>query len=231
MDSTTKQAIKQAFLQGELKVLSVDNETNQVDYQVISDVMRHHTPHKKILKVELDNGQFVIATQDHSLFTIEEGKIKPIETDQFSVGDSLAIVEEGQVKGCLITNISQEDDCEHTYDLCVPMNENFVLANGILAHNSYSIGGISLDVERSSKYEGLKSSAEQMWSQSVEAKTRTTKFIRGLRQPKYGIGIRSAFGPHVGRGVLSPRGFLVLPLFLGSYEMLSGFLSVAQGVI
>ena len=68
----------------------------------------------------------------------------------------------------------------------------------------YSIGGISLNIDRSSKYEGLKSSAEQMWSQSVEAKTRTTKFIRGLRQPKYGIGVRSAFTPHVGRGVLSP---------------------------
>jgi len=39
-------------------------------------------------------------------------------------------------------------------------------------------------------------------------KQRTTKYIRGLQQPKYGIGIRSAFGPNVGRGVLSPRGFI-----------------------
>jgi hypothetical protein len=208
MDTQTKKAIKQAFLQGELKVLSVDNDTNHVDYQVISDVMRHHTPHKRILRVELDNGQFVIATQDHSLFTIEDSKIKPIETDHLSVGGILAIVEGDQVKECVITNISQEEDCEYTYDLCVPMNENFVLANGILAHNSYSIGGISLDLDRSSKYESLKSSAESMWSQSVEAKARTTKFMRGLRQPKYGVGIRSAFGSHVGRGVLSPRNFL-----------------------
>lgn len=81
-------------------------------------------------------------------------------------------------------------------------------ANWIVDEFDYSIGGISLNIDRSSKYEGLKSSAEQMWSQSVEAKTRTTKFMRGLSQPKYGIGIRSAFGPHVGRGVLSPRNFL-----------------------
>lgn len=208
MENHTKQAIRDAFLQGELKVLSVDNDTNQVEYQVISDVMKHHTPHKKILRVELDNGQFVIATQDHSLFTLEEGKIKSIETDQFSVGDTLVIVEGSQVKERIITNISQEEYCEYTYDLCVPMNENFVLANGILAHNSYSIGGISLDLDRSSKYEGLKSSAESMWSTSVEAKARTTKFMRGLRQPKYGVGIRSSFGPAVGRGVLSPRNFL-----------------------
>jgi hypothetical protein len=81
-------------------------------------------------------------------------------------------------------------------------------ANWIVDEFDYSIGGISLNIDRSSKYESLKSSAEQMWSQSVEAKARTTKFMRGLKQPKYGVGIRSAFGPHVGRGVLSPRGFL-----------------------
>lgn len=104
-------------------------------------------------------------------------------------------------------------------------------ANWIVDEFDYSIGGISLNIDRSSKYEGLKSSAEQMWSTSVEAKARTTKFIRGLKQPKYGVGIRSSFGPAVGRGVLSPRNFLVFPLFLGTYEILSEFLSVAQGVI
>ena len=81
-------------------------------------------------------------------------------------------------------------------------------ANWIVDEFDYSIGGISLNIDRSSKYESLKSSAEAMWSQSVEAKSRTTKYMRGLKQPKYGVGIRSAFGPHVGRGVLSPRGFL-----------------------
>jgi len=81
-------------------------------------------------------------------------------------------------------------------------------ANWIVDEFDYSIGGISLSVDKSSKYEGLKSSAEQMWSMSVEAKARTTKFVKGLSQPKYGIGIRSAFGPHVGRGVLSPRNFM-----------------------
>lgn len=81
-------------------------------------------------------------------------------------------------------------------------------ANWIVDEFDYSIGGISLSLDRSSKYEGLKSSAESMWQQSVEAKTRTTKFMRGLSQPKYGVGIRSAFGPHVGKGVLSPRNFI-----------------------
>ena len=81
-------------------------------------------------------------------------------------------------------------------------------ANWIVDEFDYSIGGISLNLDKSSRYDGLKSSAEGLWSQAVEMKARTTKFIRGLQQPKYGIGIRSAFGPHVGTGVLSPRNFL-----------------------
>jgi hypothetical protein len=72
----------------------------------------------------------------------------------------------------------------------------------------YSIGGISLDLEKSSKYLQLKDNAEQQFLQLTEAKARTVKYIRGLAQPRFGRGIRSAFGPHVGRGVLSPRNFV-----------------------
>lgn len=72
----------------------------------------------------------------------------------------------------------------------------------------YSIGGVSLSIEKSSKYESLKQNAESQFDKATEAKQRTVKFIRGLQQPRYGIGIRSAFGPRVGRGVLSPRNFL-----------------------
>lgn len=72
----------------------------------------------------------------------------------------------------------------------------------------YSIGGVSLSIEKSSKYESLKSNAEGQFDKATEAKARTVKFIRGLQQPRYGIGIRSAFGPAVGRGILSPRQFL-----------------------
>jgi hypothetical protein len=83
-----------------------------------------------------------------------------------------------------------------------------MLSNGILAHNSYSIGGISLDLEKSSKYESLKQNAESMFDKATEAKAQTVKYIRGLQQPRFGIGIRSSFGPFVGKGVLSPRSFL-----------------------
>ena len=72
----------------------------------------------------------------------------------------------------------------------------------------YSIGGISLSIEKSSKFESLKQNAEGQFERATEAKQRTTKFLRGLQQPRYGQGVRSSFGPAVGRGVLSPRNFV-----------------------
>lgn len=80
--------------------------------------------------------------------------------------------------------------------------------NWVADEFDYSIGGISLSIEKSSKYESLKNNAESQVQQATEAKKETVKFIRGLAQPRFGIGIRSAFGPAVGRGVLSPRNFI-----------------------
>jgi hypothetical protein len=92
--------------------------------------------------------------------------------------------------------------------------------NWVSEEFSYSIGGISLDLDRSSKYMDLKRNAEEQWDKLTEAKSRTTKYIRGLQQPRFGIGIRSAFGPATGRGVLSPRNFLAVllaPSFAAGY--------------
>lgn len=80
--------------------------------------------------------------------------------------------------------------------------------NWIADEFDYSIGGVSLSIEKSSKYEGLKSNAEGQLQIATEAKQRTTKFMRSLTQPRFGRGVRSAFGPHVGAGVLSPRKFV-----------------------
>lgn len=83
-----------------------------------------------------------------------------------------------------------------------------VAANWVADEFDYSIGGVSLSIDKASKYESLKQNAEGQFDKATEAKARTVKFIRGLQQPKYGVGIRSAFGPYVGRGVLSPRSFI-----------------------
>jgi hypothetical protein len=113
---------------------------------------------------------------------------------------------------------------EVSYDLCVPGPENFVLANGLVAHNTYSIGGISLDIQKSSQYMDLKRNAEEQWDKMTEAKRATTKYLRGLQQPRFGRGVRSAFGPYVGKGVLSPRNFVVYLLGVLGYEVIEAML-------
>lgn len=80
--------------------------------------------------------------------------------------------------------------------------------NWVSEEFSYSIGGISLDIDRSSKYDSLKQSAEQQFERATEAKARTTKYMLGLRQPRFGASLNSALGPHLGKRILSPRNFV-----------------------
>jgi hypothetical protein len=89
---------------------------------------------------------------------------------------------------------------------------------------SYSIGGISLDIQRTSSYMDLKRNAEEQWDKMTEAKRATTKYLRGLQQPRFGRGVRSAFGPYVGKGVLSPRNFVVYLLGVLGYEVMEAML-------
>lgn len=90
------------------------------------------------------------------------------------------------------------------------VNASMALAYNWVADDfSYSIGGISLDLSsKVSGYMDLKRNAEEQWTKLTEAKQRTEKYFRGLSQPRFGRGVRSAFGPYVGRGVLSPRSFI-----------------------
>jgi hypothetical protein len=83
-----------------------------------------------------------------------------------------------------------------------------LMINWISEEFGYSIGGVSLDLEKSSKYEAAKQNAESQWDKYIEVAKKTVKYTKGLQQSKYGTGIRSAFGPYVGRGVISPRKFI-----------------------
>lgn len=98
--------------------------------------------------------------------------------------------------------------------------------NWVADEFDYSIGGISLSIEKSSKYQGLMDSASQQFDKAAEAKTRTVRFMRGLQQSKYGMGVKSAFGPHTGRGILSPRNFVIFPLIPVLYTILHHLSSV-----
>jgi hypothetical protein len=208
LDLETKQKIKQAFLDGQLRVKSVDPDTGLEVLKQVSDVMRHTTPHKDIVRVSTESGKSVKCTIDHSLFRLKDGKIQPLEAGDLKLGDKLVVVEGGVAIEEKITSVLYMEPHLYTYDISVPAFENFVLSNGILAHNSYSIGGVSLDIERSSKYESIKNNAEGQLDKFLEAKRNTVKIIRGLQQSRYGIGLRSALGPHVGSGVMHPRHYI-----------------------
>jgi hypothetical protein len=65
-------------------------------------------------------------------------------------------------------------------------------------------------LEKSSKYEAAAQSAQEQFDKQLEKAKATVNIIKGLQQPRYGTGIRSAFGPYAGRGVLSPRKFVGL---------------------
>ena len=80
--------------------------------------------------------------------------------------------------------------------------------NWIADEFDYSIGGVSLNVEKSSKYEAAYQSTVDQFDKQLEQAKLTVNIVRGLQQPRFGIGIRSSFGPYVGRGVLSPRKFI-----------------------
>lgn len=205
MDEQTRRDIRDAFWQGTLTVEAVD-ASGQVEWFPVKDVVQHHVPHKQALRVTLDDGRSVVATEDHSLFV----DLVPTSASDLEVGSKITVVEEGQVGTGTVASVLAVPHSGEMYDLCVPGPENFVLSNGMLAHNTYSIGGVSLDIDKSSKYEGALSTAADQFDKQLEKAKATVNIVRGLQQPKYGVGIRSAFGPYSGRGVLSPRKFVGL---------------------
>jgi hypothetical protein len=83
-----------------------------------------------------------------------------------------------------------------------------LMVNWIADEFDYSIGGVSLSIEKSSKYQSAYEAIKDQFDSQLERAKQTVKIIGGLQQPKFGIGIRSSFGPYVGAGVLSPRKFV-----------------------
>jgi len=204
LDPNERQDIRNSFHKGQLQVKSVDGNTKEIVLLPVGDVLKHYTPDKEILEIHTEHGT-VVTTQDHSLF---DPDMNAVMVSDLKEGADIAWVCDGKYCPAFVKEIRSLPVEEYTYDLSVPPFENFVLSNGAVAHNSYSIGGVSLDIEKSSKYESLKQNAEGQFDKATEAKQQTVKFIRGLQQPRFGIGVRSSFGPAVGKGILSPRNFM-----------------------
>jgi hypothetical protein len=80
--------------------------------------------------------------------------------------------------------------------------------NWIVDEYDYSISGVSLNIEKSSKYQSMKESFEAEYDKILELAKRSIKIAVGLKQPRYGIGISSALGPYSRPGVQSRRNFV-----------------------
>lgn len=83
-----------------------------------------------------------------------------------------------------------------------------LMINWIAEEFDYSIGGVSLNLEKSSKYEAAANNFKDLFDSQLEKAKATVKIVKGLQQPKFGVGIRSSFGPYAGRGVLTPQKFV-----------------------
>ncbi len=85
---------------------------------------------------------------------------------------------------------------------------NALRINWIADEFDYSIGGVSLNLDKSSKYEAAYQGAVDSFDKQLEKAKATVNFIRGVQQPRFGTGIRSSFGPYSGSGILSPKKFV-----------------------
>lgn len=213
------QIIREEFKAGTLRVRSVDPATCKVHLSPLADVLKHDTAHKGMLRVTFSGGGSVVCTEDHSLFLYQGDTTTPIPGDVITPGMVLTAVGAEGAEGLAVESVEGLPPQAETYDLSVPGDQNFVLSNGVLAHNSYSIGGVSLDIDKSSKYESMKQNAKAEWDQHVESKLMTVKILRGLAQPRFGVGVRSSFGPNVGKGVLSPKSFLVFAMCVFFFDL------------
>jgi hypothetical protein len=83
-----------------------------------------------------------------------------------------------------------------------------IAMNWIADEVSYSISGVSLDIEKSSKYQSMKDQYINEYDKLVEANKRSIKIIKGLQQARYGIGVSSALGPMNRPGVQSRRNLI-----------------------
>jgi hypothetical protein len=83
-----------------------------------------------------------------------------------------------------------------------------LMINWIAEEFDYSIGGVSLNLDKSSKYEAAANNYKDLFESQLERAKQTIKIVKGLQQPRFGIGIRSSFGPYAGRGVLTPQKFV-----------------------
>ena len=205
-----RKRLQGAFERGQLYIKSYVQETKAVAWKPIKDVLKHNAEHKKIMNVLTTkrNGDIVslIVTEDHSLFNWNT--MEPIKTSDIERNFKLIGLNNDNFDAYDVRTIQPVPYQDPVYDLSVPGTENFFTTSGLLAHNTYSISGVSLDIEKSSKYQSMKDEYIAEYDKLVEAAKRSVKIVKGLRMQKFGTGIMSALGPLSRPGVQSRRSMI-----------------------
>lgn len=131
---------------------SLNRITNRIEWKPITHVYKH-IPKSKLVTTLLHDGRSVTTTEDHSLFDIDQfGNIheispsnKPrtiVAVKQIPVTESITVdIPDtwNKIRDILpmeVKSIELTEPEEFVFDIGVQDNENFVLANGIVAHNS-----------------------------------------------------------------------------------------------
>lgn len=79
------------------------------------------------------------------------------------------------------------------------------------AHEEWSgdVSGVGLTIEKSSKYLSIKENFENNFQRQLEQhKENGVRYITGIRQPRYNVGVTSALGPYSSVGVQSRRNYI-----------------------
>ena len=196
--------LKNAYKAGNLLIRSLTSN-EEIIWAPIGQVMRHECPKKQLIKLSTEIGDMII-TEDHSIFAWLDRR--PVISRDLYPGMPIVGMIHGVLNPIIVLNVEKIPSKQYMYDLSIPYTENFFLASGILAHNSYSISGVSLDIEKSSKYQSMKEEFIGEYDKVLEAAKRSIKIIKGLRQFRYGIGITSALGPLSRPGIQSRRNYI-----------------------
>ena len=80
--------------------------------------------------------------------------------------------------------------------------------NQIHEEFGYSIGGVSLDLDKSSKYQSMMESLQSRFDTMKESAHMTIKISKGLQQSRFGAGVRSSFGPATSSSIQTPGKFM-----------------------
>lgn len=80
--------------------------------------------------------------------------------------------------------------------------------NWIEEEFGYSIQGISLDIEKSQKYQSMADTLGQKIDTTIEQAKRGVKVTRGLQQNRFRIGAQGILGPYTGRSSVNPSNWI-----------------------